>query len=447
MTSTLPQSAAHAPRVSVWQLAWPAVLTSLLQSMVAVTDAKAVGSLGASAMAASTAGHRLQFLLQALLLATSVGTTALVARAWGAADRDEAARVLSASLVLALAIAAVMALFGFTLAEPFARTFGLTGETAAFAATYVRWISGFNLVFALSFVLGAGLRGAGDTRTPLWLGVINNIVNFALLYLFVYGGLGAPKLGIAGAALAGGAAFAAGTAVAVWLWLRGDLLIKPLWRGALERERVRTLVRVALPAAMEQLVFQGGFIVFTYVLAGYGTLALAAYGIGVQILSLCFVVGFGFSIAASTLVGQHLGAGEPEQAAASGWRAMRYAVLSMSVLSVVIVVLAHPIARLMIDDPEVVRLTVVFIYLLGAVQPLMAIDFALSGALRGAGDTRFPLLTTFCSLVGGRLLLALVFSRAGLRVEWVYGALIADYIIKVVLLVGRFRSLRWQTSV
>ena len=105
---------------------------------------------------------------------------------------------------------------------------------------------------------------------------------------------------------------------------------------------------------------------------------------------------------------------------------------------------ARPIARLMIDDPEVVRLTVTFIYLLGVVQPLMAIDFALSGALRGAGDTRFPLLTTFSSLVGGRLLLAFVFSRSGLRVEWVYGALIADYIIKVVLLVGRFRSLRWQ---
>jgi putative MATE family efflux protein len=439
-------SAARAPRVSVWHLAWPAVVTSLLQSMVGVADAKAVGSLGASAMAAATAGHRLQFVLQALLLATSVGTTALVARAWGGGDHDEASRVLSASLVLATAIAAVMAVLGFAFAEPFARGFGLTGETQAFAATYVRWISGFNLVFAFTFVLGAGLRGAGDTRTPMWLGVINNIVNFTLLYLFVYGGLGAPKLGIAGAALAGGAAFAAGTAVAVSLWLRGKLLVKPVWHGALERSRVRTLVRVAFPAALEQLVFQGGFILFTYLVVGYGTHALAAYGVGVQILSLCFVVGFGFSIAASTLVGQHLGAGDPAQAAASGWRAMRYAVLSMSVLSVLIIAFARPIAQLMIKDPEVVRLTVVFIYLLGAVQPLMAIDFALSGALRGAGDTRFPLLTTCTSLVGGRLLLAFVFSRMGLRVEWIYGALIADYIIKVVLLVGRFRSGRWQLA-
>jgi len=446
VTSTLPTRTALPPRISVWQLAWPAVVTSLLQSMVGVADAKAVGSLGASAMAAATAGHRLQFVLQALLLATSVGTTALVARAWGAAEHDEASRVLSASLVLGLAIAAVMAVAGFAFAGAFAQAFGLTGETAAFAATYIRWISGFNVVFAVTFVLGAALRGAGDMRTPLWLGVINNLVNVVLLYLFVYGGLGAPKLGVAGAALAGGAAFSAGGVVAAWLWLRGKLVVKPLWRGAIERERVRTLVRVALPAALEQLVFQGGFIVFTYLLVGYGTHALAAYGIGVQILSLCFVVGFGFSLAASTLVGQHLGAGEPAQAAASGWRAMRYAVLSMSVLSVVIVVLARPIARLMIADEEVVRLTVTFIYLLGAVQPLMAIDFALSGALRGAGDTRFPLITTCSSLVGGRLLLAFLFARLGLRVEWIYGALIADYIIKAALLVWRFRSSHWQLT-
>jgi len=398
MTSTLPPSAAEAPDISVWHLAWPAVVTSLLQSMVGVADAKAIGSLGASAMAAATAGHRLQFLL------------------------------------------------GFVFAASFARALGLTGETAAFAATYMRWISGFNIVFAFAFVLGAALRGAGDMRTPLWLGVINNVVNFALLYLFVYGGLGAPKLGIAGAALAGGVAFSTGGVVALWLWLRGKLVVKSLWRGALEPGRVRTLARVALPAALEQLVFHGGFILFTYLLVGYGTPALAAYGVGVQILSLCFVVGFGFSLAASTLVGQALGAGDSARAAASGWRAMRYAVLAMSVLAITIVVLARPIARLMIKDEEVIALTVTFIYLLGAVQPLMAIDFALSGALRGAGDTRFPLLTTFSGLVLGRLLLAFAFAHAGMRVEWIYGALIADYIIKATLLVGRFRGARWQRN-
>jgi len=441
MASEAPSSR---PGAGVWQLAWPAVITNLLQSTVGLVDTKAVGSLGPASMAASTAGHRLQFLLQALLLATSAGTTALVARAWGGGDREEAARVVGASLIVGAAIAAVMTIVGIVSAEPFAIAFGLDAEPARLAAIYIRWMSAFNLVFAISFVIGAGLRATGDMRTPLWVGALSNAVNVLALYMFVYGGFGAPKLGIAGAALSGGIAFAAGLAFGLALWLRRKLELQPVWTELLDRARLSRLLRVGYPAALEQLVFQGGFVVFTFLLASYGTMALAAYGIGVQILSLSFVVGFGFSIASSTLVGQHMGARDPRRAAASGWRAMRYAVVSMSVLSVLIVALARPIAETMISDPEVVRLTVAFIYILGAMQPLMAIDFALSGALRGAGDTRFPLFTTFVSLICGRVLLALAFKHWGFAVEWLYGALIADYIIKASLQSWRFRSGRWQ---
>jgi putative MATE family efflux protein len=429
----------------VWQLAWPAVVMNLLQSTVGLVDTKAVGTLGSAAVAAATAGHRMQFLLQSLLIAASAGTTALVARAWGANDRDEAGRVMIASLTLGLGIALVMAVVGLLIAEPFAVAFGLADEPARLAATYIRWISVFNPALAAGFVLLAGLRAVGDTRTPLLVGATANVVNVLMLYLFVYGGLGFPKLGIAGAALSGGVAFTTASALSGGLWLRGWLAFAPRFAGALDRARVRRLIAVGYPAALEQLVFQGGFIAFTFMMARYGTAALAAYGIGVQILSLSFVVGFGFSIAASTLVGQHLGARDPVRATASGWRAMRFAVGSMSVLSIVIIALAEPIARTMIDDPEVVRLTVAFIYTLGVAQPLMAVDFALSGALRGAGDTRFPLLTTFASLIGGRVLLATLFAWLGLRVEWIYGALLADYVIKATLMIARFRSGRWQT--
>ena len=436
---------ARRPARACGELAWPAVLTNLLQSTVGLVDVKVVGTLGAAAVAAATAGHRLFFVLQATLMAVSAGTTALVARAWGAGRRDEAARVIVSSLQLSCAIALVMSVFGLSIAEPFASMFGLSGAARALAAIYIRWISGFTLVFAVGFVLAAGLRAAGDTRTPLAIGAVTNVVNVLMLYMLVYGGFGFPKIGIAGAALAGGLAFTAGAALTLLLWLRGMLRLERVGRDALDRERMRSVVRIGYPAALEQLVVQSGFIAFTYIIAKhFGTEALAAYGIGVQILSLSFVVGFGFSIAASTLVGQHLGAGWPERAAQSGWRALFLAVGSMSVLSVVIVSFARPIAKLMIADPEVVRLTVAFIYLLGAAQPLMAVEFAIGGALRGAGDTRFPLVTTFTGLILGRVLLASAFTRAGLSVEWIYGALLADYVLKSILLIARFRSNRWQ---
>ena len=175
------------------------------------------------------------------------------------------------------------------------------------------------------------------------------------------------------------------------------------------------------------------------------TAPYAAYGIGVQILSFSFVVGFGFSIAASTHVGQRLGANDPDGATQSGWRALSLSVACMVVLGGTIVLFAEPIARFMIDDDEVVRLTVIFIYILGAMQPLMAIEFTLGGALRGAGDTRFPLLTTITGLLVIRGGVAGVFLWKGLDVEWIFAALIVDYIVKAAMLITRFRRGRWKT--
>ena len=107
--------------------------------------------------------------------------------------------------------------------------------------------------------------------------------------------------------------------------------------------------------------------------------------------------------------------------------------------------LAEPIARLLIDDAEVVRLAVVFIRLLGSVQALMAIEFTLGGALRGAGDTRFPLFVVLAGMVVMRLGTAAVLTRLGFSVEWIYAALLADYVVKAAMLVWRFRSGRWKT--
>jgi putative MATE family efflux protein len=302
----------------------------------------------------------------------------------------------------------------------------------------------FNVAFAVPFVLGTAVRAAGDTLTPLWIGAITNVINVVLVYALVYGSLGLPSLGVTGAAIATGLAFTAGAVIFLVMWLRGSLLLGVGSGGSLGRRRVMQLIRIGSPAGLEQLVWQGGFIAFLWIVALYGTAPYAAYGIGVNILALSFVVGFGFSIAAATHVGQRLGACDPEGAARSGWHAMRLAVVSMVGLGAAVTLGAPFIAGLMIDDPEVVRLTVIFIYILGAVQPLMAIEFTLGGSLRGAGDTRFPLITTLTGLVLVRVVLAGIFAWLELSVEWVFGALIADYVIKGIMLVWRFRSGRWQ---
>jgi len=154
---------------------------------------------------------------------------------------------------------------------------------------------------------------------------------------------------------------------------------------------IRRILAIGYPAALEQLFMQFGFFLYYRFAARYGTSAVAAYFIGVRILAMSFLPGFGFAAAAGTLVGQNLGGRRPDLAERSGWESTRLSIFMMSGLGLLIVAFARPIARCFIDDPLVIDDAVMFIQVLGAAQPLMAIDFTLGGALRGAGDTRFPL--------------------------------------------------------
>jgi putative MATE family efflux protein len=429
----------------ILRLAWPAIVGNLLYSTVSMVDIKIVGSLGASAVAAVTTGNRIFFVFQAVIMATSVGTTAMVARAWGAGDRDEAARVTKVSVFVGAAVALLLSVPGVLFSHTLASVFRLEPDTVDQASDFIFCLSLFNVSFAISMILGTAIRAAGDTVTPLWIGAITNVFNIVAVYALVYGQLGAPKMGVKGAALATGSAFTLGALISIVFWLKGWFLVDYARGPSLSSRRLRQLFRIGYPSALEQGAVQFGFILFLWIVSFYGTSPYAAYGIGVQILSFSFVVGFGFSIAASTLVGQRLGAQDPGGAAQSGWRAMSLSIGIMVVLGALIVFYAEPIARFMIDDAEVVRLTVVFIYILGAMQPLMAIEFALGGSLRGAGDTRFPLLTTITGLVIVRGGVAALFLWLGLSVEWIFSALIVDYVVKATMLVTRFRRGRWKT--
>ena len=428
----------------ILRLAWPAVIGNLLMSLVGIVGIKIVGSLGTEAVAAVTTGQRIFFISQGVLMALTAGTTAMVARAWGAGDRDEAGRVTRASVVIGAALSVALAIPCIVFADELAGIFKLDPTTLVEAADFIRMMSLFNVAFSLVMVIGSAVRAAGDTITPLWIGALTNVVNVFLLYGLVFGRFGFPAMGVRGAALANGAAFAVGAVISIVMWVRGWLVVGVGHGTSLTRKRIEQLIRIGFPAGIEQFILQVGFVAFLYIVAFYGTAPYAAYGIGVQLLSLSFVVGFGFSIAASTHVGQRLGANDPDGAAHSGWRAMWLSVAAMIAIGAVIILTAETTAALMIDDPEVIRLTVVFIYILGAVQPLMAIEFALGGALRGAGDTRFPMFTTLIGLVLVRGSVAGVGAYLGVAVEWIYAALVVDYLVKATLLTWRFKQNRWK---
>lgn len=443
-----PATAANAP-TSLFGLAFPSILANLLFSGVAIVQMRFVGMLGPEALAALGVGQRVFFALQAVLMAVSAGTTALVARAWGAQDRDEASRVTMASLAAGSAFALLVTVPGILAAAPVAGIFGLDDKTNALAASNIRWMSVFNLAFAVNFILGAALRAAGDAWSPLWIGAAVNVLNIPLLYMFVFGHYGAPAMGVAGAAVAGGISFTLGGAAMLALWLGQRFRLKYVAAKWCRRVRFARLLQIGYPAGLEVAVFQVGYFAFLMLIGHfYGTTAFAAYNVGASLLMVCFVVGFGFSIAGATLAGQHLGAGDPAEAARSGWRSAVYAVAAMGSIGALVAWFAPVLAAFFLgDEPEAVALAVQMAYIMAAMTPLMAIEFAIGGALRGAGDTRFPLLATMVGLLGARCTLAAAFTWLAWPVVWVYGAMIVEFVVKAAMLMARFASGRWQTAV
>jgi len=434
-------------RRTIWSLAWPVIITFLSQSLVGLVDVLMVGRLGAAAVAAVGVGAQVLSAVSVVMTAVGTGTLALVARHIGAGEPREAQRVLEQS-VIAAAIGSVVIIAPVMMwASVMVRIFGVEPHVADLSGAFVRLVMLSIPGSAVLFVIASALRAAGDTRTPLVIGVLVNAANIAANYVLIFGKLGFPALGVRGSALATMTAFTFGAVLGL-IWLtRGGLALRfSVRRLRPHAKTIQRVLTIGYPAAIEQLFMQIGFFVYVIFAARYGTDAVAAYFIGVRILAMSFLPGFGFAAAAAALVGQNLGARNPQRAERAGWLANRMSVSFMSVCGLAIIVAARPIAATFVNSAEVITNTVSFIYMLGLSQPLMATDFTIGGALRGAGDTRFPLLTVLVAFYGCRLGWAYVASSIlHLSLIWLWAALIGDYIARAALKAWRFQGGRWKT--
>ncbi|HZR81012.1 MAG TPA: MATE family efflux transporter [Candidatus Binatia bacterium] len=431
----------------VWSLAWPVIVTMLSESLVGLVDMLMVSRLGPAAVAGVGVGAQILGGVSVTMTAVGTGTLALVARYVGARHKAQAERVLGQSVLAAFALACVVIVPVIAWPYELVRLFGVEPNVVVQGGAFVRVVMLAIPASAVSFVIASALRGAGDTRTPLAIGLVVNALNVLGNWVFIFGKLGFPALGVRGSGVATTLAFTSGMALGLWLLARGRLRLRLGWGDLrFHFSTIRRVLSIGSPAAVEQGMMQVGFFVYLLFAARYGTDAVAAYFIGVRILALSFLPGFGFAAAAAALVGQNLGAGKPDAAEHSGWLANWMSVALMSATGVFAFVFSEPIARLFVDQETVIAGTASFIHMLAFSQPLMAMDFTLGGALRGAGDTRFPLLTVLIAFYGCRLGFAfVVVSLLGLGLPWLWAALIPDYIMRATLKAWRFRRGTWKT--
>ena len=288
-------SRAVAPRTTL------PILNNILLTFVWIIDMVMVGRLGPTAVAAVGVSGQMFNLIMAVSMAVTTGTIALAARFTGAAETEKANAVLGQSLVLGVLLSVFLIVPGFIGSQSLFRLFGAEASVIRVGAPYLRIVLAGTAFLVAALVSSSALRGAGDTRTPLIISVAANVVNMLLNYALIFGKFGMPRLEVVGAGIATVVAFFLEAAAFLVLFRKGTLILA-LSRKAfrLEREMAARLFRIGAPSAVEQGIVQIGFLWYMAVIARYGTNPLAAYMIGVNIMSLSFMPGFGFSVAAST---------------------------------------------------------------------------------------------------------------------------------------------------
>jgi multidrug resistance protein, MATE family len=429
-------------RRRVLGLAWPVIGENMLETSLDIVNTALVAGLGATALAGVGSGLQIMFFVLAALSALSVGSSILVAQAVGAQNLARASQVARQSLLWSGLLSIPLALIGFWLAGPIIGIFGLAPDVARIGTDYLRVAMGTVVVLVALLIGGGVLRGAGDARTPMLVTLIANLVNVGLAYGLIFGHWGLPSLGAVGSAWA---AFLSRT-------LALALLLRALWRGHSGvsiagggRWRpawpvARQVLGLGIPASLEQMLLTAGFLVLTILVVQLGTPTLAAQRIAVSALSFSFLPGIGFGLAATALVGQSIGAGRPDSAAGVGRIATTWAVLWMSAFGALIFVAATAIMRLFSAEPEVVQIGAAGLRVMALTQPFWAVRMAGSGALRGTGDTRFPLIVGSLGVWSavGLVWLMLRFIGGGLPVVW--GAFLITAPITALLTWRRFQQ-------
>ena len=397
---------------TVFLLALPVLAEQMLGYGVSLFDTWLSGRLGAGVTGAVGLAAYVAWLAQMLFGLVAVGTTAIVARHWGAGEFDAANGVANRSLSLAAAAGLLYLGAIWPLAPHLAGWLAMTGETAAVAVTYLR-VDGVGQVFTSVALAGsAALRGTGDMRAPMLLFGAMNVVNVAASAAWVHGLGPVPACGADGIVY-GTLAARVGGGLGMLAWLaagRGGLKLNP---AELPPDRATTarVLTIGGPAAVDGLVRWAGHFLFLRLIAGLaageaGERIFAAHVVGVRIEAVTYLPALAWGAAAATLVGQNLGAADPRRARAAGHVAAVQSGLAGGVTGAAMVLAAGPLLAAMHADAGVVAVGIPALRLMGCVQLFLAAGIVYISALRGAGDTRWPLGITLVGMYAVRLPLA-----------------------------------------
>jgi len=427
----------------ILSIALPAAANALLDMLQVIIDLLMVGRISTFAIAAVGLGLQALMVLFAFLGIFSIGTTAVISRFVGAGSMKRASFTLSSMLHFGLLASIPVAILWFVLTPELYLWFGMALEVVDLGFDYVMILTLMIpfIIFKLIFV--SAFNAYGDTKTPLLIKIAAIVLNIVLNYLLIFGYGIIPAMGVSGAAIATVIVNMLEVAFYAYLYIHAKTPFIPMW--SYSSILIKKMIKVGLPTSIERTLSMSSYMLFSLIIASYGTYAFAGYQLGLRIEGIAFMPGVGFTIATMTLVGQALGAKNPQQAKNDTIAILRYTMGFMGVLSFFMVGTPEMIVSLFTDDEATIREASIYLIIVGLSQIPLAFNFVLNGALRGAGDTRTTLKINLLSLWFIRIIPAFVLSYYFNNIIFVYFAMISDTLIKAIVLWVVFNRGKWQS--
>jgi MATE family multidrug resistance protein len=426
-------------------LAYPVVLANLSASAMHVVDSIMVGRLGATELAAVGYGGIWLWTALTLFMGTATGVQTFVSQADGSGDHHLCGRwawqgFYAVAPITVLGVAAFVAVFPALL-----EALGPSDALREHALAYVRWRALGCLGLGAFMVLSSFFRGIGDTRTPLVASLVATSLNAVMAYGLIFGRLGLPAWGVAGAGAATALAECTGAAV-LWVAYRRKKFARfATGPVAPSRIDITRFLRTSMPIGGQWFIEMSSFALFSTLVALMGDASMAASQALIALLSLSFMQAVGIGIAAATLVGRYVGAQDPASAVRTHRHALALGCVVATAVAALLVAAPELLIRLFTSDPEVIRLGAPLVRLGALVQVFDALNIIASGSLRGAGDTRWPFAVQ--SLVAWCVSVPLAWAVGvwlGHGVLGAWAALAVGMSVLTVALLLRFRSGAWQ---
>ena len=386
-------------RRTVFKLAWPIIIHQLLMIIMLLVDTLMLGHYSTTSLAATGIAMPIIFFLRMVLLAIPIAATVMVSRAVGEKDIDKARLSAVAALIIGVVFGVIVSIFGQIFAADTIRFFTEKPELSSEATIYLKLVISV-FIFNYLFMIATSIcRGAGDTKTPMFIVLGGNCINIIINYLLIYGKFGFPEWGIKGAAVSTMiCSFLQCLVVVIFLFTKYSFIPLKLKSFLMVKaEQFRTLFRISLPAMIEPLIVQIGMILFLKMVVRLGETSIAAHNVVFRIEAIAFMPGVALSIATATIVGQSLGARKLDSAMAGCRESNRLALLIMSMVGFIFVLIPSLLLGLFTPDINVIKIGAACLVIAGLEQPFIGYAIVHRGALQGAGDTVSPI---FVSAIG-----------------------------------------------